>query len=214
VHRVIALSRGSLQRARLRIRQDASVGRQSRYNRRKSGVSAALGHRRSVGVDVERRSWARPGRRHNECGAMDRLLKRVRAGQSQVLVVRGEPASANRRCSSTWRRARPVIASRKRPAWRARWSSHMRALISCGGLASACVCTDAWSAGAAAQPVVSLSVLTSWPRARVERLDEPPARFLGHRSWAATTGVAPGGGDFDRSDHVVASTAERITLVT
>lgn len=29
--------------------------------------------------------------RHNECGALDRLLKNVRAGQSQVLVVRGEP---------------------------------------------------------------------------------------------------------------------------
>ena len=29
--------------------------------------------------------------RHNECAALDRLLKSVRAGQSQVLVVRGEP---------------------------------------------------------------------------------------------------------------------------
>src|SRR4051812_24546039 len=28
--------------------------------------------------------------RNNECGALDRLLKSVRAGQSQVLVVRGE----------------------------------------------------------------------------------------------------------------------------
>ena len=31
-----------------------------------------------------------PGR-NNECGALDRLLKNVRAGQSEVLVVRGEP---------------------------------------------------------------------------------------------------------------------------
>ena len=29
--------------------------------------------------------------RHSECGALDRLLTSVRAGQSQVLVVRGEP---------------------------------------------------------------------------------------------------------------------------
>src|SRR5262245_59540641 len=29
--------------------------------------------------------------RLNECGALDRLLTNVRAGQSQVLVVRGEP---------------------------------------------------------------------------------------------------------------------------
>jgi hypothetical protein len=29
--------------------------------------------------------------RENECGALDRLLTHVRVGQSQVLVVRGEP---------------------------------------------------------------------------------------------------------------------------
>ena len=29
--------------------------------------------------------------RHNECGALDRLLDSLRAGQSQVLVVRGDP---------------------------------------------------------------------------------------------------------------------------
>jgi hypothetical protein len=33
--------------------------------------------------------------RHNECGALDRLRKVVRAGHSQVLVVRGEPGAGN-----------------------------------------------------------------------------------------------------------------------
>ena len=39
--------------------------------------------------------------RGSECGLLDELLAAVRQGESRTLVLRGEPASARRRCWST-----------------------------------------------------------------------------------------------------------------
>jgi hypothetical protein len=83
-----------------------------------------------------------PRGRRSECEALDRLLEGVRAGESRVLVLRGEAGVGKLALLEYLRRAPRGVGSRPRPASKPRWRSGSRGSISC-----ACGCsTAAWLA--------------------------------------------------------------------
>jgi hypothetical protein len=69
--------------------------------------------------------------RPSECEALDRRLEYVRAGQSQVRVVRGEAGSARPPCSGACRRGPRDAGSRERSELSPKLSWRMPVFISC-----------------------------------------------------------------------------------